>query len=77
MPFSFNVNTLKGTIDRFEYHGAFDIADAAALIFGLEHERGNFAYTPNAGRTVFRGTYADGFRAPTLTESVLPFGILP
>lgn len=132
VPFSFNVNTLKGTIDRFEYHGAFDIADAAALIFGLEHERtfastffpagggtapdqaktnvtsgfgqlilkpltgltltggvryddysqyggqttfgANFAYTPNDGRTVFRGTYAEGFRAPTLTEALLPFG---
>lgn len=132
VPFSFNVNTLKGTIDRFEYHGAFDIADAAALIFGLEHERtfastffpagggtapdqaktnvtsgfgqlilkpltgltltggvryddysqyggqttfgANFAYTPDDGRTVFRGTYAEGFRAPTLTEALLPFG---
>lgn len=132
VPFSFNVNTLKGTIDRFEYHGAFDIADAATLVFGLEHERtfastffpagggaapdqaktrvtsgfgqlilkpltgltltggirhddysqyggqttfgANFAYTPNDGRTVLRGTYAEGFRAPTLTEALLPFG---
>lgn len=132
VPFSFNVNALKGTIDRFEYHGAFDIADAATLVFGLEHERtsastffpagggaapdraktnvtsgfgqlilkplagltltggvryddysryggqttfgANFAYTPDEGRTVFRGTYAEGFRAPTLTEALLPFG---
>lgn len=132
VPFSFNVNTLNGTIDRFEYHGAFDIADAATLVFGLEHERtfastffpagggaapdqaktnvtsgfgqiilkpltgltltggiryddysqyggqttfgANFAYTPDDGRTVFRGTYAEGFRAPTLTEALLPFG---
>ncbi|MBL0117198.1 MAG: TonB-dependent receptor [Sphingomonadales bacterium] len=132
VPFSFNVNDLKGKIDRFEYQGAFDVADKVTLVFGIEHERtfastffpagggagpdqanyrvtseygqlivrpitgltltggvrhddyniygsqttfgGNFAYTPNAGRTVFRGTYADGFRAPTLTESVLPFG---
>lgn len=34
----------------------------------------NFAYTPNEGDTVFRGTYAEGFRAPTLTEALLPFG---
>jgi len=132
VPFSFNVNTLKGTIDRFEYHGAFDIDDAATLVFGLEHERtfastffpagggaapdqaktnvtsgfgqlilkpftgltltggiryddysqyggqttfgANIAYTPDDGRTVFRGTYAEGFRAPTLTEALLPFG---
>ncbi len=129
---SFNVNTLKGSIDRFEYHGAFDIIDAATLNFGVEHERtfastffpagggtapdtaktnvtsgfgqltlrpvngltltggirhddysayggqttfgANFAYTPNSGDTVFRGTYAEGFRAPTLTEALLPFG---
>jgi vitamin B12 transporter len=132
VPFSFNVNALKGTIDRFEYHGAFDIADAATLVFGIEHERtfastffpagggtapdqaktnvtsgfgqlivkplsgltltggvrhddysqyggqttfgANFAYAPGEGKTVFRGTYAEGFRAPTLTESLLPFG---
>lgn len=34
----------------------------------------NFAYTPNEGMTIFRGTYAEGFRAPTLTEALLPFG---
>jgi len=132
VPFSFNVNELKGKIDRFEYQGAFDVIDKVTFVFGIEHERtfastffpagggsgpdqanyrvtseygqlivrpitgltltggvrhddyniygsqttfgGNFAYTPNAGRTVLRGTYAEGFRAPTLTESVLPFG---
>jgi vitamin B12 transporter len=132
VPFSFNVNNLRGTIDRFEYHGSFDIAKAATFVFGIEHERsfartffpagggavpdqatsnvtsgfgqiilrpvrgltltggvrhdaysqyggqttfgGNFAYTPNGGKTVIRGTYAEGFRAPTLTEALLPFG---
>lgn len=132
VPFSFNVNTLRGTIDRFEYHGSFDIIDAVTLVFGVDHERtfastffpaggstapdeakyrvtsefgqlivrpftgltvtggvrhddynlygsqttfgGNVAWTPNEGRTVLRGTYAEGYRAPTLTESVLPFG---
>jgi vitamin B12 transporter len=34
----------------------------------------NFAYTPNRDKTVIRGTYAEGFRAPTLTEALLPFG---
>ena len=34
----------------------------------------NFTYSPNDGRTVFRGSYAEGFRAPTLTEALLPYG---
>ena len=34
---------------------------------------GNLAYTPNEGRTVFRATYAEGFRAPTLTEGQPPY----
>lgn len=130
--FSFNVNRLRGTIDRFEYHGSFDLSGAVTLVFGAEHERtfastffpaggstapdrakttvtsgfgqliakpltgltvtggvrhdgysqyggqttfgANFAYSPNDGRTVLRGTYAEGFRAPTLTEALLPFG---
>jgi vitamin B12 transporter len=35
---------------------------------------GNIAYTPNRGETVFRATYGEGFRAPTLTEGQPPFG---
>lgn len=35
---------------------------------------GNLAYTPNDGQTVLRATYAEGFRAPTLTEGQPPFG---
>lgn len=35
---------------------------------------GNAAYTPNAGVTVLRATYAEGFRAPTLSEGQPPFG---
>lgn len=132
-PLNFNVNAIKATLDRFEYHGAFDVSDAAKLVFGVEHERSfariffpangpgavpdrartsvtsafgqllfkpldgltltggarydgyrdyggqttfgaNFAYSPNDGRTLIRGTYAEGFRAPTLTEALLPFG---
>lgn len=127
--FSFNNFDVEGTIDRFEYHGAFDVADAATIVFGAEHERtyastsfegapadearnkvtsgfgqlilrlftgltltggvrhddysdyggqttfgGNMAYTPNAGDTVLRATYAEGFRAPTLSEGQPPFG---
>lgn len=132
VPFSFNENTLKGSVDRFEYRGSFDIANPVTLVAGLEHERSfastffpagggaaadtadtrvtsgygqlslrpvsgltvtggvrhddysdyggqttfgaNFAYSPNDGATVLRGTYAEGFRAPTLTEALLPFG---
>lgn len=132
VPFSFNVNDLKGVIDRFEYIGSFDVAGPLTLIFGAEHERSsariffpagggagpdravsrvtsvfgqaivrpvaglsittgvrhddynayggetsfgaNFSYTPNGGKTRFRGSYGEGFRAPTLTEALLPFG---
>jgi vitamin B12 transporter len=35
---------------------------------------GNAAYTPNEGQTVFRATYGEGFRAPTLSEGQPPFG---
>ena len=35
---------------------------------------GNAAFTPNAGRTMFRATYGEGFRAPTLTEGQPPYG---
>ncbi|MBL0923833.1 MAG: TonB-dependent receptor [Sphingomonadaceae bacterium] len=127
--FSFNNFDVEGTIDRFEYHGAFDLADAATIVFGVEHELtfastsfegapadiarnkvssgfgqiilrpakgltltggirhddysdyggqttlgGNIAYTPNGGDTMLRATYAEGFRAPTLSEGQPPFG---
>lgn len=35
---------------------------------------GNAAFSPNGGLTVFRATYGEGFRAPTLTEGQPPFG---
>ncbi|WP_167398571.1 TonB-dependent receptor plug domain-containing protein [Blastomonas natatoria] len=35
---------------------------------------GNIAYTPNGGGTVFRATYAEGFRAPALSEQLAAFG---
>jgi vitamin B12 transporter len=35
---------------------------------------GNAAFSPNDGRTMFRATYAEGFRAPTLTEGQPPYG---
>jgi vitamin B12 transporter len=35
---------------------------------------GNLAYSPNQGRTVIRATYAEGFRAPTITEALFAFG---
>lgn len=37
---------------------------------------GNAAFTPNNGRTMFRATYGEGFRAPTLTEGQPPYGNL-
>lgn len=127
--FSFNNFNVRGTIDRGEYHAAFDANDALTIVAGLEYERtfastsfegaapdiarndvasgfaqlivrpvtgltltagvrhdeysdyggqttfgGNAAFTPDDGRTVFRATYAEGFRAPTLSEGQPPYG---
>ncbi|MEP7349196.1 MAG: TonB-dependent receptor [Sphingorhabdus sp.] len=46
--FSFNNFDVEGTIDRFEYHGAFDVVDAVTLVFGAQHER-TFASTSFEG----------------------------
>jgi vitamin B12 transporter len=35
---------------------------------------GNAAWSLNDGTTVLRASYSEGFRAPTLTEALLPFG---
>lgn len=35
---------------------------------------GNLSYTPNEGDTVLRASFAEGFRAPTLTEGQPPYG---
>ncbi|MDB5724434.1 MAG: hypothetical protein JWQ16_1188 [Novosphingobium sp.] len=127
--FSFNNYIVKGTIDRFEYRGSYDLGQIATISAGAEHEKthattsyegavpdlqdnsvtsgyaqlsvrpvkgltltggvrhddftdyggqttfgGNAAFTPNEGQTVLRVTYAEGFRAPTLTEAQPPFG---
>jgi vitamin B12 transporter len=34
----------------------------------------NLAYSPNGGATLLRASYAEGFRAPTLSEGQPPFG---
>ena len=60
--FSFNNFDVEGTIDRFEYHGSFDLADAATIVFGAEHER-TFASTSFEGAPadVARNTVTSGF----------------
>ena len=60
--FSFNNFDVKGTIDRVEYHGAFDVADAATLVFGAEHER-TFASTSFEGAPadIARNKVTSGF----------------
>lgn len=39
--FSYNNFTAKGTIDRFEYRGSYDLAEIATLTAGAEHEEIN------------------------------------
>ncbi len=47
--FSFNNFDVNGTVDRFEYQGAFDLVKAAStIVFGVEHER-TFASTSFEG----------------------------
>lgn len=60
--FSFNNFDVEGTIDRFEYHGAFELADAATIVFGAEHER-SFASTSFEGAPadVARNKVSSGF----------------
>lgn len=60
-------------------------ASGLTLTAGMRHDAyddyggqtsfgGNAAFTPNDGRTTFRATYGEGFRAPTLTEGQPPYG---
>ena len=60
--FSFNNFDVNGTVDRVEYHSAFDIVDAATLVFGAEHER-TFASTSfeSAPADVARNKVTSGF----------------
>lgn len=60
--FSFNNFDVKGTIDRIEYHGAFDVSDLATLVFGAEHEQ-IFASTSYEGAPadIARNKVSSGF----------------
>ena len=60
--FSFNNFDVKGTVDRVEYHSAFDVAEAVTLVFGAEHER-TFASTSFEGAPadVARNKVTSGF----------------
>jgi vitamin B12 transporter len=60
--FSFNTFDVKGTIDRYELHNSFDLADAVTLVFGAEHER-TFASTSFEGfpADIARNKVTSGF----------------
>ena len=60
--FSFNNFDVKGTVDRAEYHGAFDVSDLVTLVFGAEHEQ-TFASTSFEGAPadVARNKVTSGF----------------
>ena len=60
--FSFNNFDVKGTVDRAEYHGAFDVSDLVTLVFGAEHEQ-TFASTSfeGAAADVARNKVTSGF----------------
>ncbi|MFT4027303.1 MAG: TonB-dependent receptor [Novosphingobium sp.] len=48
--------------------------DAYSLYGSHTTVGGNLAYTPNDGDTVLRATYGEGFRAPTFSDSLPPYG---
>lgn len=56
--------TLTGGV-RHDDHGSF----GGETTFGA-----NAAWALSEGRTILRGTYAEGFRAPSLSEALSPFG---
>jgi vitamin B12 transporter len=60
--FSFNNFIVRGSIDRAEYHTAFDVNDALTLTAGLEYER-TFASTSfeGAAADIARNHVASGF----------------
>ncbi len=60
--FSFNNFIVRGSIDRAEYHTAFDVNDALTLTAGLEYER-SFASTSfeGAAADIARNHVASGF----------------
>lgn len=60
--FSFNNFIVRGSIDRAEYHTAFDVNDALTLAAGLEYER-TFASTSfeGAAADIARNHVASGF----------------
>ena len=60
--FSFNNFIVRGSIDRAEYHTAFDVNDALTLTAGLEYER-SFASTSfeGAAADVARNHVTSGF----------------
>ncbi len=65
--FSFNNFDVRGTIDRFEYHGAVDLINALTIIYGAEHER-IFATTSFEGAPadVARDRVTSGFAQAVL-----------
>jgi vitamin B12 transporter len=65
--FSFNNFDVAGTIDRYELHNSFDLADAVTLVFGAEHER-TYASTSFEGAPadIARNRVTSGFVQATL-----------
>ncbi len=60
--FSFNNFIVRGSIDRAEYHAAFDVSDALTFTAGLEYER-SFASTSfeGAAADIARNHVTSGF----------------
>lgn len=84
---SFNTAPDVSDVQLTSYYGQAIVRPAKGLtvtggvrvddqqVFGSKTSLGgNIAYTPNGGATVLRATYAEGFRAPALSEQLAAFG---
>lgn len=84
---SFNTAPDVSDVHMTSYYGQAIVRPATGLtltggvrvddqqVFGSKTSLGgNIAYTPNDGDTVIRATYAEGFRAPALSEQLAAFG---
>ncbi len=87
--YGFGASTDKGRARLTSFYGQLSATPLAGLTVnaGARHDdhsdfgghttfAANAAYTPNAGRTVIRTSYGEGFKAPSLYQLYSPYGNL-
>ena len=87
--YGFGASTDKGRARLTSFYGQLTATPLAGLTVnaGARHDdhssfgghttfAANAAYTPNAGKTVIRASYGEGFKAPSLYQLYSPYGNL-